>query len=79
MKQFLVDSAYFGVVISLAGYEAGLWLRRITKKSFVKPLLIAVVLVMAALLLLGVDGRCQSITIIAFGIPFSWRFICLMI
>ena len=55
MKQFIADSAYFGVAISLVGYELGLFLRKRLKKSFLNPLLIAIVFVIGALLLLRVD------------------------
>ena len=55
MKQFIADSAYFGVAISLVGYEIGLFLRKRLKKSFLNPLLIAIVFVIGALLLLRVD------------------------
>ena len=57
MKQFIADSAYFGVAVSLIGYEFGLLVRRAFKKSFLNPLLISVVFVMAALLILRVDYR----------------------
>ncbi len=55
MKDLLLNSAYFGVVISLIGYEVGLVLRRVFKKSFINPLLIAIIFVMVAISLLGVD------------------------
>ena len=55
MKQFIADSAYFGVAISLIGYEIGLFLKRRLKKSFINPLLIAIAFVIGALLLLRVD------------------------
>ena len=55
MKELLLNSAYFGLVISLIGYEFGLLMRRIFKKSFINPLLIAIVFVMIAITLLGVD------------------------
>ena len=55
MKQLLTDSAYFGVAVSLIGYELGLLLRKKLKSSFVNPLLVAILFVIAALLLLRVD------------------------
>lgn len=60
MKQFIANSAYFGVAISLIGYEVGLLARRKLKKSFVNPLLIAILFVMAALLLLRVDFQAYN-------------------
>ena len=60
MKQFIADSAYFGVAISLIGYEVGLFLRRRLKSSYINPLLIAIVFVMGALLLLRVDYQAYN-------------------
>ena len=55
MKQFIADSAYFGVAISLVGYAFGLWLRKVTQKAFVNPLLVSIAFVMTALAALRVD------------------------
>jgi len=55
MKPFLTDSAYFGVVISLAAYEIGRLLKRRFRLSIFNPLLIAILLTIGALCLLGVD------------------------
>ena len=55
MNGILGHAAYFGVTISLAGYAIGLWLKKRIKKPFANPLLIAILLVMAALLLLNID------------------------
>ena len=55
MRQFIADSASFGVAVSLLGYEVGLFLRRRLKKSFINPLLVAIIFVMASLLLMRVD------------------------
>ncbi len=55
MKQALFESAFFGVVISIAGYALGMFLRKKLKRSFVNPLLISVIFVIGALLLLGID------------------------
>ena len=55
MKDFIVNSAYFGVAISLLGYEIGLWIKRKLKFSFINPLLISIILVIGALLALRVD------------------------
>ena len=46
----LTDSIYFGVVISLGSYVIGMYLRKKTGWSFMNPLLIAIILVMACLL-----------------------------
>lgn len=55
MKQALFESAFFGVVISIAGYALGMFLRKKLKRSFVNPLLISVIFVIGTLLLLGID------------------------
>ena len=60
MKELLLNSAYFGVVISLIGYEVGLLMRKMLKKSFINPLLIAIVFVMIAITLLGVDYKAYN-------------------
>ncbi len=51
----IFSSAFFGVVISIAGYALGMYLRKRFKRSFINPLLISVVFVIGVLLLLGID------------------------
>ena len=55
MKDFLTNSAYFGLLISIAAYGVGLLLRKKTKKHFVNPLIISVILVIAVLLIFDID------------------------
>ena len=55
MRELLSSSVYFGVFISLGAYLLGQALRRRTGLAIFNPLLVAVVLVMGALALLGVD------------------------
>lgn len=55
MKAFFTDSVYFGVVISLAAYEIGRLLQRRFKLALFNPLLISILLTMAAICLLSVD------------------------
>ncbi len=55
MNELLKDSAFFGVLLSLAAYEAGLFLKRKWKLAIVNPLLVAIVLVLAFLLLFRID------------------------
>lgn len=52
---FLFNSVFFGAVISLAAYEAGLLIRKKFKLAILNPLLIATVCVMAVLTLFKVD------------------------
>lgn len=55
MNEVLQNAACFGVAVSLAGYAAGLWLRKRFRNPALNPLLISVLLVMGALLALNVD------------------------
>lgn len=55
MKEFLTNSVFFGVFISLAAYEAGLLLKRKFRLAILNPLLIATICVMGILLVLKVD------------------------
>ena len=53
MNELIANSAYLGVLISLASYALGIWLRRKTRLSFMNPLLISIVLV---IIFLGLSG-----------------------
>ncbi len=55
MEKFLIDSVFFGAVISLLAYEAGLLLKKKFKLAILNPLLLAVICVMAVLVILDVD------------------------
>lgn len=55
MRDMLCGSVFFGVAISIFGYEVGLLLKRKFKKAVFNPLLISILFVMAVLVLLGVD------------------------
>lgn len=55
MRDFLCNSVYFGVTVSLGGYALGLMLRKKLKSGLCNPLLISVIITIAAILLLGVD------------------------
>lgn len=55
MKAYLTNSVFFGAMISLAAYEAGLLVKKKFKMAILNPLLIATVCVMAALMLLKVE------------------------
>lgn len=47
MRDFLENATYFGVVLSLIGYELGLWLKKKTNWSIFNPLLVAILFTMA--------------------------------
>lgn len=53
--QFFSSSLFFGVFISLAGYELGLWLKKKTGLAVLNPLLISIVFVIGTLLLFQID------------------------
>lgn len=55
MKELIENSVFIGVMISLASYGLGMWLRKKTGLSFMNPLLISIILVVAFLLLTGVS------------------------
>ena len=52
---FLQESLYFGFVISLAAYLAGVWIKKKVGWAILNPLLVSVVIVIAVLKLLHVD------------------------
>ena len=55
MNAFFMESLFFGVVISILGYELGGFLKRKCKLAIFNPLLLAVVFVMAALTVFRID------------------------
>ena len=55
MKELIENSVFIGVMISLASYGLGMWLRKKTGLSFMNPLLISIILVITFLLLTGVS------------------------
>ena len=54
MNDIFASSATIGVVISLLAYEIGAFLRKKTKKTFMNPLLISIVLVIVFLLVFDI-------------------------
>lgn len=55
MGEFLKDSLFFGVAISIVGYELGIILKKKLKNPLCNPLLISIIFVIAILLILDVD------------------------
>lgn len=55
MREIITNSAFFGVFISILGYEVGLLLKKKLKNPVFNPLLIAIIFIVAVLLLLGID------------------------
>ncbi|MBS4967769.1 MAG: LrgB family protein [Lachnospiraceae bacterium] len=55
MSELLGDSLFFGMVVSVLAYQAGLWIKRKWKLAVFNPLLISIILVIAVLLIFDVD------------------------
>lgn len=55
MNNIFLNSTTLGVVISLLAYQLGVFLKNKTKKAFVNPLLISIVLVIVFLLVFDID------------------------
>lgn len=55
MRELISNSTFFGVAISILGYEVGLLLKRRFNKAIFNPLLISIVFVMLVLVIFGVD------------------------
>ena len=55
MLDFLTNSLFFGVAVSLAAYEVGSLLKKKFKSPLLNPLLISIILVIAILVALDVD------------------------
>ena len=55
MREVIAQSAYFGVVISLAAYGVGVVLQRKFKLAVFNPLLVGIILTTGAVLLLNVS------------------------
>lgn len=55
MNNIFLNSTTLGVVISLLAYELGVFLKNKTKKAYVNPLLISIVLVIVFLLVFDID------------------------
>ncbi len=55
MREFLTDSVYFGVVISLLCYQIGLWVKKKTNFALANPLLIAVIIIVTFLLTFDIE------------------------
>lgn len=57
MKEFIANSAFFGIVLSLVGYELGLFLRKKFKIALFNPLLIGSIFVITILLVFKIDFK----------------------
>lgn len=57
MEKFLIDSVFFGAVISLVAYEVGLLLKKKFKLAILNPLLIGTICVIGFLLIFRIDYK----------------------
>lgn len=55
MQEVLVNCGFFGVVITLICYEIGLWVKKKVKIAVANPLLVAVLIIVAFLLIFDID------------------------
>lgn len=55
MREFIYNSLFFGAVISFAGYELGLLLKKRFKMAIFNPLLIGIAAVIAVISVLNID------------------------
>ncbi len=55
MKEILMQSTFFGVVLTLLCYQVGLWVKKKTKLAIANPLLVAVIIIVSVLLLFDLD------------------------
>lgn len=55
MKEFITESVFFGVTITLFAYEFGLWVKKKTKLAVCNPLLIAIIAIILFLLVFRID------------------------
>ena len=55
MKDLLCNSVFFGVVVSVLGYELGLFLKKKFNNPIFNPLLISIMFVMIIIVVSGVD------------------------
>lgn len=57
MTDFIQNSAFFAVFLSLLAYVIGLKIKKKVKNSLINPMLIAILIVIVVLLILGIDYK----------------------
>ena len=60
MSSLVQESIFFGMVVSLLGYEIGLFIKKKFKKAIFNPLLVSVVLIILFLIVFDVDYETYS-------------------
>ena len=72
MEELIGKSLFFGVAVSVVGYETGLWIKKRVKSPLCNPLLISIAFVMVVLGIFRVDyGDCFR-GIFQFGYGFHY-------
>ena len=56
MRDFLIESVYFGVLLSLAAYSFGLLIKKKLKWAIFNPTIIAVGIIIATLIIFNIDN-----------------------
>ena len=79
MNNMISISSFFGVALSLFAYVIGLALQKKFKKGIFNPLLISILLVIAALLITGIDYRSYNVSASYLGYLLTPTTICLAI
>lgn len=62
MNELIISSTTIGIVISILGYEVGLFLKRKFKKAIFNPLLISIVFVICFLLVFHIDYESYNLS-----------------
>ena len=55
MKEFLTESVFFGVMLSLAAYGVGVFMKKKTKMGIFNPLLISIIITIIVLIVADID------------------------
>ena len=63
MNELLSESLFFGMILSLIAYKIGFEVQKKWKKVFLNPLLIAIIVVIAFLLITGISYNLFYFTI----------------
>lgn len=79
MNNMISVSSFFGVALSLFAYMIGLALQKKFKKGIFNPLLISILLVIAALLITGIDYKSYNVSASYLGYLLTPTTICLAI
>ena len=77
MKEFLSSSSFFGIVLTVATYIAALALKKKIRSSLFNPLLAAIVMTAAVVLLLNVDYEAYNSSAKYLSFLFTQATICL--